>query len=69
MAVVVIDNGTEVHLPLKSSEIVRALIEISAEIERLSAGHVAFHLKGRSVIPELTKRYRPHRGDEPADKK
>lgn len=51
----IIDNGTEIHLPFKSAEIVRRVIKISAEIERIGSGHVLFNLKGRSVIPELRK--------------
>lgn len=54
----IIDNGTEIHLPSKTSEIVRAAVEISAEIEQLGSGHVLFNIKGRSVIPEIRKCYK-----------
>lgn len=58
MAVIVKDDGREIHLPTKTAEIVRAVVEISAEIELISSGHVTFNLKGRSVIPETLKRHR-----------
>jgi hypothetical protein len=51
-------DGQEAALPKKPSEIVRAAIDISAEIELISSGHVTFNFKGRSVIPETLKRHR-----------
>lgn len=53
----IIDNGEEIHLPGKSSEIVRCVVKISAEIERIASGHVTFNIKGRSVAPEVRKCY------------
>lgn len=53
----IIDNGEEIHLPGKSSEIVRRVAEMSAEIERIRSGHVTFNIKGRSVVPEMRKIY------------
>ena len=60
----IVDNGQEIFLPAKTSEIVRRAVEISAEIERLPSGQVIFHLKGRSVIPEMCRRYRASEMEE-----
>jgi hypothetical protein len=60
----IIDNGEEIHLPSRTAEIVRRVVEISAEIERLASGHVTFNIKGRSVIPELRKCYRASETEE-----
>jgi len=58
MTLKILDQGREICLPHKSAEIVRAVVEISAEIELISSGHVTFNFKGRSVIPETLKRHR-----------
>jgi hypothetical protein len=60
----IVDDGQEINLPTKTAEIVRAVVEVSEDIERTISGHVTFHFKGRSVIPEMTKHYRPVRMDE-----
>jgi hypothetical protein len=65
MTIKIIDGGREIALPAKTSEVIRGAIEVSAEIERIASGRVTFHLKGRSVIPEVTRCYRPRRGEEP----
>ena len=64
MNIKIIDNGTEIYLPLKTSVIARVLAEVSEEIERIPVGRVTFHFKGRSVIPELTKHFRPVKPEE-----
>jgi hypothetical protein len=64
----IVDGGREITLPIKSSEVIRGVVEISAEIERIVSGRVTFHLKGRSIIPEVTRCYRPHKGEQPTDK-
>jgi hypothetical protein len=58
MTLTIVDDGREISLPAKTAEIVRGVIEVSAEIERIINGRLTFHFKGRSVIPELTKQYR-----------
>ena len=68
MNVKILDEGRELHLPVKTLEIIRGVIEVSAEIERVVAGRVTFHFKGRSVIPEVTKHFRPLRDEGPVDK-
>jgi hypothetical protein len=61
----IVDAGREINLPMKTSEIVRAVVEVSEDIERIISGRVTFHFRGRSVIPEMTKHYRPVKIEEP----
>jgi len=67
MTLKVIDGTREIHLPAKTSEIVRAVIEVSAEIERTISGKVIFHFKGRSVAPEISRHLRRRELPEPVD--
>ena len=59
MSIKISDGGREIHLPTKTSEIIRGVIEISAEIERIVVGKAIFHFKGRSVVPEVSRHFRP----------
>jgi hypothetical protein len=61
----IVDNNREIHLPVKTSAIVRVMAEVSAEIEHIASGKVIFHWKGRSVIPEVVKHYRPVKVEDP----
>jgi hypothetical protein len=64
----IIDNGQEITLPVKTAAIVRVMVEVSAEIEQISSGKAIFHFKGRSVIPEITKHFRPLKSEDPTGK-
>jgi len=48
--------------------VIRGVIEVSAEIERIVVGKAIFHFKGRSVVPEVSRHFRPLKSEEPADK-
>jgi len=52
------DKGHELHLPIRTQEILRRMIEIMQEVEPLTVGKVIFHLRGKSVIPEISKTHR-----------
>lgn len=58
MRIVRDEDGAEIRLPAKTMEILRSVVEISAELEHVIAGKVIFHFKGRSVTPELSISYR-----------
>jgi len=68
MTLKILDEGREISLPTKTAEIVRAVVEISAEIELISSGHVTFNIKGRSIVPEVLRRFLPLREYESAKK-
>ena len=68
MNVKILDEGRELHLPVKTLEVIRGVIEVSSEIEHIVSGRITFHLKGRSVIPEVTRFYWSLKGYESADK-
>ena len=68
MRIKITDDGREISLPTKTLEVIRGVIEVSAEIERIVVGKAIFHFKGRSVVPEVSRHFRPLKSEEPADK-
>ena len=68
MNVKILDEGRELHLPVKTLEVIRGVIEVSPVIESIASGRITFHFKGRSVIPEVTRFFRSLKSEEPTDK-
>jgi hypothetical protein len=58
VTIILKDEGREIVLPARTAEILRRVIEVMADVERIPVGRVTFHFKGRSVIPEVSQNYR-----------
>ena len=67
MTIILKDEGREISLPTRTTEILLDVLEVSAEIERAVSGRVTFHFKGRSVATELLKNYQRREAAEKSE--
>lgn len=54
----------EIVLGERSTRILRFVALYSQQIEEIPVGKLILHFKGRSLVPELTRAYRPLQGEE-----
>ena len=57
------DNGHEIRLPVRTQEILRRMIEIISQVERITVGTLTLHIRGRSIIPEVSEKHRQSRAE------
>ena len=55
------DQDREIRLPVRMQEIIRRVIEVIPQVERITVGTLTLHIRGRSIIPEVSEKYRESR--------
>ena len=57
------DKGRELRLPIRTQEILRCVIELMPQVERITVGTLTLHIPGRSIIPEVSEKHRQSRAE------
>ncbi len=55
------DQDREIRLPVRTQEIIRRVIEVIPQVERITVGTLTLHIRGRSIIPEVAEKLRESR--------
>jgi len=66
MKIEVSTNSGPIQLEGRLAAAISFLLEHAAEIQAIPCGRVVLHFKGKNVVPEVSRSYRPVR-DEPQE--
>jgi hypothetical protein len=59
VTIIIKDTGREIILPERTGQVILNVLNIMVDLERVPVGQLTFHLKGRSLVYQLSEIHRP----------